>query len=305
MEPRPERFFGAAGSVLMIVDMRTSLHRSISAGDADAGVTGDLERDLSCIDIAVVVGETLPPPGVVDPISDLAACVARDPERRIAFAGVNPLAPDALATLERIQEFGLNGVVISPADQGYRPTHDDCLAMLEACASARLPVLVANPRLHLAESVLEFARPVLLDEVMRQVSGLTLIVGDVGHGWLDETLTLVGKHERCYAEVSGVVRRPLSLYSTLMSAFERGMLRKMLFGSGYPDETPERAIERIYTINTVRAGSSLPTIPRESLRGLVERDALACLGIPKRRSPGALPTPTKRDETPQPAEEHA
>ena len=289
----------------MIVDMRTSLHRSIARVEPEAGATGDLERDLSCIDIAVIAGETQPPPGVVDPIADLAACVAQDPERRIAFAGVNPLAPEALEALDRVREFGLHGVTISPADQGYRPTHDDCLALLERCLDARLPVLVANPRLHLPESVLEFARPVLLDEVMRQLPGLTMIVGDVGHGWLDETLTLVGKHERCYVEISGVVRRPLSLYGTLMSAFERGMLRKMLFGSGYPDETPERAIERIYTINTVRAGSSLPTIPRESLRGLVERDALACLGISKRRVSGTLPATPPEPEKPQPAEEHA
>lgn len=263
----------------MIVDMRTSLHRSIRTPEGDGAPTGDIDQDLGCIDIAVVVGETTPPPGVTDPAGDLAACVARAPGRRVGMVGLNPLRPDAGEVLDRALELGLHGVSISPADQGYRPTHDDCLALLERCAAARLPVLAANPRLHSAESVLEFARPVLLDEVMRQMPGLTLIYGDLGHGWVDETLTLVAKHERCYAEISGVVRRPWSLYGTLMSAFERGLLRKLLFGSGYPDETPERAIERIYTINTVRAGSSLPTIPREALRGLVERDALSCLGI--------------------------
>ncbi|MFG0274069.1 MAG: amidohydrolase family protein [Phycisphaerales bacterium] len=268
-----------ARSADMIVDMRTSLHRSIRAPEGDGASTGDLDQDLGCIDVAVVVGETTPAPGVTDPVAELAGCVRRDPGRRVGMLGLNPLRPDALEQLDRAQELGLHGVAISPADQGYRPTHDDCLAMLERCATARLPVLVANPRLQSAESVLEFARPVLLDEVMRQLPTLTLIVGDFGHGWVDESLTLVGKHERCYAEISGVVRRAWSLYGALMSAFERGLLRKLLFGSGYPDETPERAIERIYTINTVRAGSSLPTIPREALRGLVERDALACLGI--------------------------
>lgn len=263
----------------MIVDMRTSLHR-LSPAPGGEGLPGpDLGEDLGCIDVAVVVGETVLNPGETDPTDALAACVGLDPGRRIGFLGLDPLGPGALDAIDRARDLGLHGVTISPADQGYRPTHDDCLAALERCATLRMPVLVANPRVQSPASVLEFARPVLLDEVMRLTPGLTLIVGDLGHGWFDETLTLVAKHERCYAEISGVVRRAWSLYGTLMSAFERGLLRKLLFGSGYPDETPQRAIERIYTINTVRAGSSLPTIPREALRGLVERDALACLGV--------------------------
>jgi len=267
----------------MIVDMRTSLHRSILPQESDRVGPSDPDQDLACIDVAAVVGEAQRALGVADPAADLAACVARDPDRRIGFAGLNPLDDGAADALERVQELGLHGVVISPADQGYRPTHDDCLAILERCTEARLPVMVTNPRLQSSASVLEFARPMLLDEAMRQTPGLTLIVGDLGFGWLDETLTLVSKHERCYAEISGVVRRPWALYGALMSAFERKILHKLLFGSGYPDDTPERVIERIYTINTVRAGSFLPTIPREALRGLVERDSLACLAI--RRAP--------------------
>ena len=35
----------------------------------------------------------------------------------------------------------------------------------------------------------------------------------------------------------------------------------------------------IYSINTFTQGTPLPSIPREQLRSIVERDALACLGI--------------------------
>ena len=286
----------------MIIDMRTALDRL----DAEAHPTADAETDLHCIDISVVVGDPTRAASQSDPAAHIAACVREAPGRRVGFLPVNPLAEDALEQVERGQELGLVGVTISPADQAYRPTHDACLELLERCVQMRLPVMVANPHLYEPQSLLEFARPVLLDEVLRQMPSLTLIVGDLGHGWIDESLTLIAKHDRVYAEISGVVRRPWALYSTLMSAYERGLLKKMLFGSGYPFENPERAIERIYTINSVRAGSSLPTIPREALRSLVERDALSCVGVrrpdtarPVREEPvaaGALPRPTPADE---------
>jgi hypothetical protein len=38
-------------------------------------------------------------------------------------------------------------------------------------------------------------------------------------------------------------------------------------------------IEALYSINHPCHGTNLPTIPRECLRGIVERDSLALLGI--------------------------
>ena len=105
-------------------------------------------------------------------------------------------------------------------------------------------------------SVLEFARPSLLDEACRTILGLTLVLGDLGAAHLDESFLMLAKHERVFAEISGVVRRPWSLYTTLLSAFERGVAHKLLFASGYPDEAPQRAIERIYSVNADPAGNS-------------------------------------------------
>jgi predicted TIM-barrel fold metal-dependent hydrolase len=65
----------------------------------------------------------------------------------------------------------------------------------------------------------------------------------------------------------------------MLAAFERGVTDKLLFASGFPNETPERAIERMYTVNSVRNGTHLPGIPRETVRGIVERDSLRLLGI--------------------------
>jgi len=58
-----------------------------------------------------------------------------------------------------------------------------------------------------------------------------------------------------------------------------GVMGKLLFGSGFPNDTPARVIESIYTVNAYSHGTQLPSIPRHWLRGVVEKDSLACLGI--------------------------
>lgn len=265
----------------MIIDLRTRISASAEAHcDSSSSVSHQAHRAaMRCVDASVIVGQRCERLGVHVPAEAIAAHVNEDPARRLGFAGIDPMLDSALDDVARAVDLGMAGVTISPADQGCRVTHDRCLAVLERCAHERLPVLVANPMLMHPESVLEFARPATLDEAVRLIPGLTLVLGDFGKAWLEEALLLIGKHPRVYAEISGVVARPWSLYTALIAAHERGVMHKLLFGSGFPSETPERAIERIYTINNLRNGASLPTIPRESLRQIVERDALACLGV--------------------------
>src|SRR5690606_38739893 len=69
------------------------------------------------------------------------------------------------------------------------------------------------------------------------------------------------------------------LYQVLASAYHTGSITKLMLGSGFPLTTPEKAIVTLYSLNTLIAGTNLPSIPREQLRPIVERDALACLAI--------------------------
>jgi predicted TIM-barrel fold metal-dependent hydrolase len=61
-------------------------------------------------------------------------------------------------------------------------------------------------------------------------------------------------------------------------------MNKLLFGSGFPNASAAHCIEELYGISHLVHGTNLPTIPREQLRSIVERDALKLLGI-------TLPTP--------------
>ena len=52
-----------------------------------------------------------------------------------------------------------------------------------------------------------------------------------------------------------------------------------VFGSGFPSISAADGIEALYSINQICQGTNLPTIPRECLRGIVQRPTLDLLGI--------------------------
>jgi len=64
-------------------------------------------------------------------------------------------------------------------------------------------------------------------------------------------------------------------------AHQYNVARKLLFGSDFPFSTAAAAIERLYRINELPHGTNLPTIPREILRGIVERNAWNSWAIPE------------------------
>lgn len=268
----------------MIIDVRTRIDFSSDpAGEpfdlSDSGSPAAHRSAMKCVDAAIILGYRCDRYSIHVPMEAVAAAVHEDPDSRLGIAGIDPLSPGVFDDLDQAVDLGLVGVTIAPADQGCRLTHDRSLAVLERCAARKLPVVIANPMIAHRQSAMEFARPSAMDEAFAQAPGLTVILGDLGHGWVDETLLLVQKHERVFAEISGLVRRPWALYMALLEAYERGVMDKLLFGSGFPECAPEKAIERIYTVNTMRGSSNMPAIPREQLRHLVERDTLAALDI--------------------------
>lgn len=261
----------------MIIDLRT--RAPLTTDDPETDSAAAFDEAMACVGVSVVVAANCERLGVANTNRAVAEFVARAPEKRLGFAAIDPMHPGARQELDRALEAGFSGVALSPADQGYRPTHEGAWEIFKRCAETGLPVLVANPMLRSPASQVEFASPALLDEIVRELPNLTVILGDFGKIFLEETLLMIAKHPRLYAEISGAVNRPWTLYTAMIAAHERGVLHKLLFGSGYPDESPEAAIERIYTINSMRGGTELPSVPRESLRSIVERNALACIGV--------------------------
>jgi predicted TIM-barrel fold metal-dependent hydrolase len=238
---RPLRLL-AAGTSANRTNQTFSGSSSARASDGAGGDAADRAGEAilpECVDVAVVVGYRADRLGIHEPAERVAALCRTRPDRLIGFAGVDPLSNDLDESLAALKDLGLRGVAVAPADQGCRPTHDRFLHVLAWCGARTVPVLVSNPGLASPQSVLEFARPSLLDEALREMPTLTVILGDVGAAFADEALALATKHESVFIELSSVAGRSMALARLVCDAHERGLAHKLLFASGAPAATAE------------------------------------------------------------------
>lgn len=227
---------------------------------------------------------------------EVAAYVRAHPDKLIGFAGIDPAQPkEALAELSRAkEELGMRGIGVAPAAQDYHPSDSQSMVVYAAVAQAGLPIVFHTGVQITASTKLEYARPFLLDEVARELPQLKIVIAHMGYPWVNETIVLLAKHANVFAEISWLLHQPWQAYQALLSAHQYGVTHKLLFGSGFPAAAASDCIEALYSINHMVHGTNLPVIPRESLRGIVERDALSLLGIPSPLSSNA-PAPTTQD----------
>ncbi len=243
------------------------------------------------IDVTVVLGFRSRALDAHVPNRFIAEYVARRPDRLIGFAGIDPTEPGYKQQVRELPDMGLAGLTISPATQGYHPSDTRAMQLYEIAEGLGLPVLLHQGTHYTATSRMDYARPYLFDEVAREFPDLKLVVAHCGYPWIDETLTLIGKHPNAFADISNVIARPWHLYQTLLSAHQLGVTEKLLFGSDFPYLSPAEAIETVYSLNSMFHGTGLPTIPRERLRAIIERDALGALGLKRGAPAPGAPAP--------------
>lgn len=232
------------------------------------------------------------------PMERVAEYVAARPERTLGFAGIDPCRGKADKALEQALSLGLVGVTVNPAAQGFHPTASCAMRLYEACEARGVPIFFDSLSLHARDAKLEFAQPYLVDEVARSFPKLKIVLAGLGQPFLEQGLAMIGKHPTVYADLGDLILHPWRVYNALLLAYQHGVIGQLLFGSNFPFCTPEKAIVTIYSVNTFPQGTHLPSIPREQLRSVVERDALDCLGLKHpggpavQRADAAAATPT-------------
>jgi uncharacterized protein len=206
--------------------------------------------------------------------------VSRFPAKLIGFAGIDPTEKTAaLEVATAREELHLRGITVSPANQDFHPTDSRAMRVYAEAERLEMPVLFHPSGQFTEQSKLEFGRPYLIDEVARTFPSLRIVIAQLGQPWVDETICMLAKHQNVFADVSGLLSRPWQAYSALVSAYQHGVIDKLLFGSDFPYTSATECIEALFSINQLAQGTNLPVVPREALRGIVERDTLALLGI--------------------------
>ena len=232
------------------------------------------------VDCSIVLGFKSKLLGAGIPNDFIAQYVAEHADCTVGFAGIDPTDRSSpVEAADLISNQGFAGVVIAPGVQGFHPCDTRAMNLYAKLAELDVPVMIHYPERWLSSAHLEQARPALLDEVARTFSGLKMIISSLGWPWGDETLLLLAKHANVYADLSIVSSRPLRVYQVISNAYQYQIMDKLLFGSGWPYCTVRAAAQALYNINEIPRQTGLPSIPREALREIVERDSLSLLGI--------------------------
>ena len=171
----------------MIVDCHT--HMSYVVGDAEVSdyLFGTQTVD-SCIVLATADGSS-------EEVNErLSQYVRRHEEKMIGFAAVEPTQDDirvkSIAVLRG--KLGLKGVVLHCANCGFHPAHSRAMQFYEAAKELGLPVFFHNSDSPLkSDGVLDYAQPVLLDEVARTFGDLKIVIGSMGAPFVEQTLAMV------------------------------------------------------------------------------------------------------------------
>lgn len=221
--------------------------------------------------------------------AQLLEAVARSEGRLFYARAIDPTSHDAVASVESARAVGASGIWLDPSLQGFHPADTRAMKVFDRAEANQLPVFFGWSGPTPPSARLEYARPYLLDEVARAFPRLSMVIGGFGAPFLTETLALLAKHDRVFTHTAGVATRPWELLQALELCRDHGVDRKVLFASGFPFDTPVRAIEAIYGVNTMVHGTGLPRVARTVLREIIERDSVSLLGL------GRPPAPRERD----------
>ncbi len=260
-------------------DAEDYLRRQTGQDSVAAGPRFHAEA-AQCVDKTLVMGFISRHLAADVPNEMVAEHVAAHDETMIGIAAVDPTTDDAIdGAKELLDRPEFRGLTISPAAQNFNPTDSRAMKLYELADERGAPIFFSHGTHFPAKGSMGYARPLLLDEVAQEYPTLTMVISSLGHPWLEEGIALVGKHKRVYGDIAALIRRPWEAYNALVLAHQFNVMDKVLFGSDFPYSTAEQAIERVYRLHEVTQGTNLPSVPRETLRSMIERNTLMELGI--------------------------
>jgi predicted TIM-barrel fold metal-dependent hydrolase len=210
--------------------------------------------------------------------ADVADYVAQAPDRMIGFLSVDPTQPGWEDELrEGHERLGLRGIKLLPMYADFYPQDERLDPLWRYATRHQLPVLLHTGTTFVAKAPIDCTLPRHLDAVARRFPEVTMILAHLGHPYESETVAVIRKHPRLFADVSALVYRPWQLFHSLMAVHEYNVWDKLLLGTDYPVTTVEETVSGLRKLVGVNiAGFSLPA---EQIERLIYRDSLALLGL--------------------------
>ncbi|MGB2986644.1 MAG: amidohydrolase family protein, partial [Phycisphaerae bacterium] len=155
-----------------------------AAGSQGAGIARHLAA-TGPVDATIVLGFTSRYLDAGIPNDQVASYVSHHPDRLIGFAGIDPSTPkEAVTELNRARdELAMPGVAVAPAAQDFHPSNSQAMLVYAEAARHGMPILFHTGVYITAATKLEYAKPVLLDEVARELPDLKIVIAHMGYPW--------------------------------------------------------------------------------------------------------------------------
>jgi predicted TIM-barrel fold metal-dependent hydrolase len=169
----------------------------------------------------------------IQPIEDVLPLVEHNPARFRPVANLNPhLHYPIAAELARQVALGAVACKIHPVHGGFEPA-DRMLYPAYAWAEERgLPVIIHCGTSTFSGSANAYGEPALVDPLLRDFPGLTLVLAHGGRGWwYEQAAFLALMRPNVWLEVSGLPPRRLPDYYGPPLA---RLAAKMIFGTDWP-----------------------------------------------------------------------
>jgi len=259
----------------MVIDC----HTHINCQSTDSSLTDHLEA-AEKVDACIILATTAP--GKSRRINkELAEYVGKHNDKMVGFAFADPVADRySFKKLTMLNgDMGLKGIVLYCSKCGFHPAHSRAMRLYEAAEELGMPIFFHNSSPMDRDAVLNYAQPYLLDELAGKFTSLKIVIGGMGMPFFDQTLCMLNKHENVYADLTIPPKRVWQVYNMVVRAYECEVMDKLLFGSGFPFGEVDACMEALLGFNKLLADTNLPTVPRGSIRSIIERDTLRVLGI--------------------------
>ncbi|RSM97081.1 metal-dependent hydrolase [Nonomuraea sp. WAC 01424] len=238
----------------------------------------DYDAAMKGVTAAFVFGLRATSAGVATSNEFVARFCADTRTETVGFMALDPTDPDVLEQLADGVAKGLRGIKLYPVLAHFDPAgtaHDPFYAAAAEAGLVLLWHMGATPSPH---GDLGVTNPLVVDAVARRHPGLTQIVAHLGHPWQRETMIVLRKNPRVFADVSANWARPLDGFLALVRAQEWGVTGKLLFGSDYPLWTPDEAVAGLRSLTAIRI-PGLEGVRPETIERLLDEDPRELLGV--------------------------
>ncbi|MBB5791267.1 amidohydrolase family protein [Jiangella mangrovi] len=240
--------------------------------------TEHFDEAMQGVTTAFVFGLRATAVGVATPNDFVAWFCANTATDTVGFMALDPSDPDALDQLADGVAKGLRGIKLYPVLARFDPRDTAYDPFYRAATEHGLVVLWHMGATPSPAGDLSLSEPLLVDDVARRHPDLVQIIAHLGHPWQRETIVVLRKNRRVFADVSAAWALPFDGYHALVRAQEWNVVPKLLFGSDYPLWTPAQAADGLRMLAGMRP-DGLPRIEASTLEWLIDGDPRPALGL--------------------------